>query len=170
MQNSIPCCPDAESCGWSELHTTPLLRFEVIGKPVAWKRPQQARSGHRFTDKKVDAYQTRVADAAAAAMGNRAATAAPVTLNVTAVLPIPPSWPKWKQTAAMDGSWLAVSRPDFDNFVKGVADALNCIVYADDAQIVEANIRKHYGSRPRLIVTVGELEQAASPRTARTAA
>jgi Holliday junction resolvase RusA-like endonuclease len=49
---------------------------------------------------------------------------------------------------------LKTSRPDVENSVKGCMDALQGIVYRDDAQIVHLIARKCYGERPLLEITV----------------
>ena len=36
-------------------------------------------------------------------------------------------------------------RPDLDNYIKSLKDALNGIIWTDDARIVEINARKEYG-------------------------
>ena len=45
-------------------------------------------------------------------------------------------------------------KPDFDNIGKVICDALNGIAYRDDAQIVDALVRKFYSDTPRVIVEI----------------
>lgn len=49
-------------------------------------------------------------------------------------------------------------RPDLDNLLKGVLDALNCIVYKDDCQIVRLSAEKSFSDEPRIEMSVYELE------------
>jgi len=52
-----------------------------------------------------------------------------------------------------------VTRPDVDNMVKLVCDALTGVVWNDDTQVCSIHVHKRYCTdRPRTIVTVRELE------------
>ena len=77
----------------------------------------------------------------------------PIRLTVTAYVPMPKSIPKKKQATAMP-----VTRPDLDNYVKQVEDALLGYAYRDDAQIVTIVARKRYGEPPRWEITLDEIE------------
>ena len=44
------------------------------------------------------------------------------------------------------GELFPISRPDLSNYIKGIEDALNTIVWEDDAQIFEILARKEYGT------------------------
>lgn len=50
----------------------------------------------------------------------------------------------------LDGELLPSKKPDIDNIVKAVLDALNKVAYRDDTQVVELQVRKQYSERPRL--------------------
>ena len=47
-------------------------------------------------------------------------------------------------------------KPDLDNVVKAVLDALNGVVYRDDAQVVNLVATKRYATEPRVEVYVFE--------------
>ena len=51
-----------------------------------------------------------------------------------------------------------MKKPDFDNIGKIVCDSLNDIAYHDDAQIVDAQVRKFFSDDPRVVVTIQEAE------------
>jgi Holliday junction resolvase RusA-like endonuclease len=72
-------------------------------------------------------------------------------------MPIPPSWTKKRQAAALAGVEWPTGRPDSDNLAKGVLDALNGILWGDDAAVVELTVSKRYCTRPRTCVTVRRL-------------
>ncbi|MCC0701504.1 RusA family crossover junction endodeoxyribonuclease [Clostridioides sp. ES-S-0049-02] len=48
-------------------------------------------------------------------------------------------------------------KPDIDNVVKIVADALNDIAYKDDTQIVEVVASKYYSDKPRIEVVLEDV-------------
>ena len=74
-------------------------------------------------------------------------------IEARAVFIIPKSWPKAKKQAAMIGEIQHTGKPDADNVLKTVGDALNGIVWKDDSQIVSASINKRYGVQPALVLT-----------------
>lgn len=130
-------------------------RFLVEGVPVQWRRAR--RNGKRyFTDPKQAAFQDAVAAAAREVMGLAPIYAGPVAMEVVSFLPIPPSWAKAKRARALAGTLLPIGQNtgDADNHGKAVADALNEVVYRDDAQIVDLRCRKFYDARPRIEVAV----------------
>ena len=67
---------------------------------------------------------------------------------------IPASWSKKKQAAALSGEVCPTGKPDVDNCIKLLADALNGVLWRDDAQIVELTVRKSYASAPLTVLTV----------------
>jgi Holliday junction resolvase RusA-like endonuclease len=60
-------------------------------------------------------------------------------------LPIPASWSKRKKADAMSGNVRPVGKPDLDNVLKLIGDALNGVAWRDDSQIVKASISRRYG-------------------------
>lgn len=79
--------------------------------------------------------------------------AGPLPLTLAFELPRPKSLPKKVRHHT--------KRPDVDNLVKAVKDALRGIVYADDAQIVRLEARKGYGDAPGVLIELAVLEDAA---------
>lgn len=60
---------------------------------------------------------------------------------------------------AFKGDWLShhTKKPDVDNCVKAVLDAMNGIVWIDDAQIVSLLARKEYLDDDRATISVTQL-------------
>lgn len=79
----------------------------------------------------------------------------PWSLSVTAVRAMPASWSK-RRRGEMAGAWC-VSKPDADNIVGAVMDAL----FEDDAAVVEVACRKVWGTSPELRIEVRTAEAAA---------
>lgn len=128
--------------------------FTVEGIPIPWQRARQ--NGRRFfTDPKVAAYKELVALRALEAGAKPMEGAC--LLQVTAIMPIPPSWSKWKQEEARTDRVRPTGKPDWDNLGKGISDALNGVCWVDDSQVVEASVRKFYGDRPCVEVKVYSL-------------
>jgi len=135
-----------------------IVEFIVGGKPIAKGRVRFAPHGGAYTPKRTVSYEGRVAAAAQEAMNGRPPVEAPVAVHLIARLPIPVSWPLKRQFAAEIGALLPKGRPDMDNYAK-ILDALNHIVWVDDAQVCELHASKCYSNMPGLTIVVDALEE-----------
>ncbi|WJJ93427.1 RusA family crossover junction endodeoxyribonuclease [Neopusillimonas aromaticivorans] len=134
-----------------------MITFIVPGKPVGKGRPRAAARGKNitlYTPQKTATYESTVALAADQAMAGKPLITGPVETLMTIVLPVPVSWSKRKQADALAGTVMPTSKPDMDNVVKAIFDAINGIVWTDDVQVVGLRVRKVYGAIPRVQVTV----------------
>jgi Holliday junction resolvase RusA-like endonuclease len=131
-----------------------MISFEVAGKPRGKGRPRFARrTGIAYTPAETRSYENLLRAAAQDAMNGSPPLDCPVILHMTATVPVPQSWSRKKQAQALSGAIRPTTKPDCDNILK-MTDALNQIVFRDDAQIVEARVTKRYGERPSLTVEV----------------
>ncbi|MCZ0853544.1 RusA family crossover junction endodeoxyribonuclease, partial [Brevibacillus laterosporus] len=64
---------------------------------------------------------------------------------------------KRKKENAEKGRLRPVTKPDVDNYVKGVKDALNHLIYKDDSQVVDLKVSKFYSEEPRVEVIITEI-------------
>jgi Holliday junction resolvase RusA-like endonuclease len=55
------------------------------------------------------------------------------------------------------GKERPTKRPDLDNCIKSITDALNGIAYQDDSYIVEVIARKWWAEQPLVEITIIEL-------------
>jgi Holliday junction resolvase RusA-like endonuclease len=136
----------------------PLTRHVVVelaGTPVAKGRPKFG-NGHAYTPRRTRNFETDLAWAAKVAMHGHPPIEGALKVEVLAAFPVPASWSKIKQARALAGILRPTGRPDIDNVLKA-ADALNGIVWRDDAQIVTAQITKRYSDNPRLRIEVEAL-------------
>lgn len=90
----------------------------------------------------------------------------PLRLDVTFVMPIPSSFPKWKRAAALAGDVYPTRRPDRGNILKLVEDAMEGVFYRDDAQIVRGEVRKAYGDAPGYLIELEQLHETTFARGA----
>lgn len=124
----------------------------IPGQPAGKGRPRFA-NGRAYTPAKTKAYEKLIADAARQEMqqADLEKTEMPVKLNILAQFQIPKSWAKWRQEIALLQGYTP-GRPDIDNVAKAALDALNGIVYVDDAQVYDLQVKKIYG-QPMLVIT-----------------
>lgn len=57
----------------------------------------------------------------------------------------------------LSGAHRPIVKPDLDNYIKGTLDALNDVIWTDDAIIVELNTSKWYSDNPRIEIEVKEV-------------
>lgn len=135
------------------------VRITLPGNPRGKGRPRATIRGGRvstYTDEKTRSFEGALRLAGEAAMAGRPPMIGQVVVDVRATLPIPGSWPKKRQEAALSGAVRPTGKPDADNLLK-VLDALNGVVFKDDSQIVRAVIEKHYGAFPGLCIEAREI-------------
>lgn len=138
-----------------------VLVIRVPGRPQAWERAGQLRRRGKptihYTPAATRNYKTAIALVAARAMAGREPSKFPIFLSATFCLEVPRSWSKRDKAAALTEARLPTSRPDLDNFAKGVKDALIGIAYVDDAQVVFLQLRKIYAGIPATEIQVREI-------------
>lgn len=126
----------------------------INGEPRAKGRPRVAM-GRLIPDNSTAAEEVHIANLGRKAMRGGSPMVGPIRMRLEAVFEMPISWPK----KVRDLERLEhVSKPDLDNIEKLVLDALNGIVYLDDAQICEVIKRKRYGLGSRVEVSLEELK------------
>lgn len=123
------------------------------GQPVGKGRPRFTRQGRVYTPEKTRKYEMRLAAAGSDEMVKAGIdpVSCPVRVLVRAQFEIPKSWTKAKKARA-EAMELFPGKPDADNIAK-MLDALNGVVFEDDAQIYDLRVVKRYGD-PCLSVRV----------------
>lgn len=125
----------------------------IYVKPMPKERPRLVSGGRVYTPLKTKAYENAVALSWVAKHGAHPMTGA-ITIELTFAYRPPASWSKARQEASLDKG--KTSRPDTDNLVKAVTDALNCIAYKDDAQIVRITASKVYADSDSVTIKIKE--------------
>lgn len=72
---------------------------------------------------------------------------------------IPKSYSKKKQALCRDGIIVPAKKPDVDNVLKAVFDALQGYAYEDDSQIVVIHAEKIYSQEPFVEVVLDEYKR-----------
>jgi Holliday junction resolvase RusA-like endonuclease len=137
------------------------INFVVPGQPVGKGRPKFARRGNfmtAYTPEKTASYENLVKVKAQEAMQERALVEGAVSVEIKLHVMIPESWSKKKQQAAISHHVLPTSKPDADNVIKGIFDALNGIVWRDDKQVVDLTVVKRYALTAQAEVKVRSVE------------
>lgn len=136
-----------------------MIEFTVPGAPVGKGRPRIGRvAGHArmFTPEKTANYENLVRHCAAVAMAGRSPIVGACIAVLDVIVPVPQSWSKKKQAQALAGEVRPTTKPDIDNVLKALADAMNQVVWRDDSQLVQVVMSKAYGAAPGVRVQVRE--------------
>lgn len=134
------------------------VTLSIVGPPVGKGRPRfSRRSGVAFTPTPTRNAEAYVRLLATEAMAGQPAIEGPVDVKLAVICAVPKSWSKRRQAAALCNLTRPSGRPDLDNVLKLLTDAMNGVVYRDDAQIVHLSASKRYGPQPMTVVTVTPL-------------
>jgi len=137
-----------------------MIEIVLAGAPMGKERVKRGAAGNAYTPERTVRFESRLAFEAQHVMNGRPLLEGPLEIEVVALMPVPESKPaKWK-AAALLGVERPTKKPDWDNVAK-ILDALNMIVWRDDAQIVGGTVEKHYSAKPMTLIRV-------SPATVKT--
>jgi Holliday junction resolvase RusA-like endonuclease len=133
------------------------IEFTVPGQPVGKGRARIGRAGKHarmFTPEKTVSYESLVAMFAHQAMNGAALFECAVAVVMEVELSIPVSWSNKKKQQAVSGEIKPTTKPDADNVIKAVFDALNGVVWRDDSQVTGLLMAKSYSEAPCVNVLV----------------
>lgn len=128
-----------------------MIKFVIPGDPVGKGRPIFATRGKyhfAYTPERTKIYEQKVKDC----FGDNVLTSGPIAVKIEAIYKVPASASKKKKAELLKS--YPVKKPDLDNVVKIVLDALNTIAYKDDSQIVMISAVRKYGNEPQVIVEI----------------
>ena len=135
------------------------VTFTVPGEPVGKGRPRFVRkTGRSYTPEKTVNYETLVR------LSYKQQVDAepfekykPLAMKLEIYQQIPQSVSKRKREAMIGKKILPTKRPDIDNVVKCICDALNMVCFHDDAQIIKLHVEKYFSEFPEVRVTITEI-------------
>jgi len=131
------------------------LTCTIMVEPTAKARPRVAVVGghaHAYTPKKTANAEALIQATIRQEINGQGSFGAGVPLRLDAIFyrDRPKSLPKRVQ--------LPVQKPDLDNYFKLLADALNKYVFPDDSALTTVNIKKRFGTPPRIELKIKEEE------------
>lgn len=81
----------------------------------------------------------------------------PLQLTVRVYRPTLKSFSKKKKKLAEEGKIRPTTKPDTDNYIKGIKDALKNVIWKDDSQVVDLQVSKFYSEKPRIEVKIEQI-------------
>ena len=138
-----------------------FLQFDIPGSPIGQGRPKFSTiNGHAvaYDPEKSRNYKAYVKLLATQAMKEQGfeMIEGPCSLDILAFFEVPKSKSKKFKERALEGLERPTKKPDADNIVKAILDALNKLAYKDDSSIVYLSVGKYYSDVPRVEVILRE--------------
>lgn len=138
-----------------------IRSFICVGKVKGKQRPKVAVRGtyaHAYTPQQTVDYENYIKLCYLDKYADNPLLKGALTVSIQAYYKIPSSFSKQKRENALKGLIMPTVKPDIDNVIKVVCDALNSVAYTDDNQICSINCIKKYGEDEKLIINLAELE------------
>ena len=134
-----------------------MIKFTVYGAPVAQGRPKAAVINGRaimYDPKPSRDFKRDIKAVAQRFVPDKLLTGA-LEMTIKIYRPIPKSMSKKKREQALSGGLRPTTKPDLKNYIAGVEDALEKVIYENDSQIVSyGDTGKWYGDPPRIEVEI----------------
>jgi Holliday junction resolvase RusA-like endonuclease len=129
-----------------------MIRMIFPIQPLPKLRARMTRAGHAYTPPQTRQYENTLRVMARVQAGGLAPLIGPISLRVKFILACP------RRTKNV----LPCVRPDLDNYLKAVKDAMNGILWKDDGQVVHLAGWKLYdkraGGEPRIELEAESVE------------
>lgn len=130
-----------------------VIEFVVPGPPVAKGRPRLGKWG-TYTPEKTVNYENLVQFSFLEKYKNKQLLEGPLRITIDFDFPIPKQTSKKNRELMLNGEIRPTKKPDTDNCIKAITDALNSMAYKDDSQIVETLAYKWYAEEPEVCVKI----------------
>ena len=79
-----------------------------------------------------------------------------VHISIVAYFKIPKNTSKKNENLMLENSISPTKKPDIDNVVKIVLDALNKMAFKDDNQVTKIDVEKRYGEKEKIVIRIEE--------------
>ena len=131
--------------------------FEMPGDIVGKARPRMnTRTGKTYTPTKTKDYEYLLRQWFVMKYPNFETIEGRVAVSIIAYFDIPKSTSKKKETEMLKESISPTKKPDIDNIVKIVLDAINKFAFKDDTQVTRLEVEKKYSKAPKVCVKIEE--------------
>lgn len=128
--------------------------FDIPGVARGKQRPRATRTGRVYTPKQTVNQEAYIKMLAATAMRGHPPFEGPLDATFHINVAIPKSFTRQQRLLIREEKLWPTSKPDLDNIVKLLCDAMNGVVYGDDKQIVDLYVCKKYAQHGSTTVMV----------------
>jgi len=126
------------------------LGFDRAGKPYVIQ-------GHPFTPKTTREWEKAAKWYIKSSFQGGGPIMGAIALSAVIVFEVPVSWPKWKREAALEGVIVPTAKPDLDNVIKAIKDAVNDLGWQDDSYVTRSSEVKQYGKNAGIFLRINKI-------------
>ncbi len=132
-----------------------IYEFEVIGDIKGKARPRvNTYTGNAYTPTNTKDYENLIKQYFKIKYPRYEPLEGRIAVKIEAYFDIPKSTSKKDKKLIEDGILSPTKKPDIDNIVKIILDALNKMAFKDDNQITKLEVEKLYGNEEKIVVKV----------------
>lgn len=134
-----------------------IYEFEVPGAIVGKGRPRMnTRTGKAYTPTNTKNYEYGVRQWFVLNYPHFKMLQGRVKVTIIAYFDVPKSTSKKKEKEMLEGNISPTKKPDIDNIVKIILDALNKFAFQDDTQVTKLVVEKVYTKQPKVYIKIEE--------------
>lgn len=133
-----------------------MIHLIVPGEPKGKQRPRWHKFG-TYTPTETVNYETYIKELFAIKYPDFTPLESTLWMELYMFLSIPSSASKKKKELMLTNETRPGKRPDADNVLKVVCDALEKLAYKNDSLFVKILVEKKYSDKPRLEIYIKEL-------------
>lgn len=132
-----------------------IYEFEVIGDIKGKARPRvNTYTGNAYTPTNTKDYENLIKQYFKIKYPRYEPLEGRIAVKIEAYFDIPKSTSKKDKKLIEEGILSPTKKPDIDNIVKIILDALNKMAFKDDNQITKLEVEKLYGNEEKIVVKV----------------
>lgn len=134
-----------------------IYEFEVPAKIVGKGRPRlNSYTGQIYTPTRTKDYESLVEQYFLLKYPRYRALEGRAKVNIIAYFEVPKSAKKELKKQMLENKISPTKKPDIDNVVKVVLDAMNKFAFKDDTQITKIEVEKLYSDMEKLYIRIEE--------------
>lgn len=134
-----------------------IYEFEVPGKVIGKGRPRlNSYTGVVYTPTKTKDYETLVEEYFLLKYPRFKLLENRIKVSIIAYFAIPKATKKSDINQMLENNISPTKKPDIDNIVKVVLDAMNKFAFKDDNQITKIDVEKRYGVEDKIYIKIEE--------------
>lgn len=134
-----------------------IYEFEIPSKIIGKGRPRlNSYTGRVYTPTRTKDYEELVEQYFLLKYPRYKTLDGRIKMDIVAYFEVPKSTSKLVKTQMMENKISPTKKPDIDNIVKIILDAMNNIAFKDDTQITKISVEKKYSEIEKVFVRIEE--------------
>lgn len=134
-----------------------IYEFEMLGEIVGKARPRMnTRTGRAYTPTNTKMYEYALRQWFIREYPCFKPIETRVKVTIIAYFDIPKSTSKKKEAEMLSENISPTKKPDIDNIIKIILDAMNKFAFKDDTQVTKLEIEKKYARSPKIYIKIEE--------------